>query len=225
MTTNYIKAVAPSISLQTADIVVSTANKYFPQFQLTTKERVSAFVAQLAHESLQFTKTSENLNYSAEGLLGTFPNYFDRATATRYARKPQAIANRAYANRMGNGSEASGDGWKFRGRGFIQLTGKANYQVMSKAMFGNETTLLKNPEILERPDYALLSALIYWKLKGLNQYADRNDFVNITKAINGKLNGYDDRVNFWQKAKTYFSLSVAPKVNNWWEQFLKMFGL
>jgi putative chitinase len=171
---------------------------------LTTVPRMAGFLAQAAHESGSFKLVKENLNYSAEGLLRTFPKYFKTPEdAAAYARQPQKIANRVYANRMGNGSEASGDGFKFRGRGFFQVTGKANYTECGKAL---GLDLLTTPEALERTIPATNSALWYWQARNLNRFADADDIRGMTKAINGGYNGLDERTHYYLRAKKVLSV-------------------
>jgi putative chitinase len=166
-------------------------------YGINTKLRLSHFLGQIEHES-NLKPISENLNYSAQGLVATFPKYFNGASATQYARQPQKIANKVYANRMGNSNEASGDGWKFRGRGFIQCTGKENY---SKVASEFDIDCVNNPDLLLEEANAMLSALWFWKSKNLNALADKDDVKGITKAINGGTNGLTDRiekVNQWK---------------------------
>jgi putative chitinase len=168
-----------------------------PQYEINTVERVSAFIAQCAHESGGFTLLQENLNYGAKGLTGTFHKYFPtEADAKPYERQPEKIANRVYANRMGNGDEHSGEGWKYRGRGLIQLTGKDNYRRFSHAAFDDDT-ILDNPDLLMEPYYALHSACWFWNDKMLNDYADTQDLVTMTKKINGGTIGLDDRIHHY----------------------------
>jgi len=168
-----------------------------PQYEINTVERVSAFIAQCAHESGGFTLLQENLNYGAKGLTGTFHKYFPtEADAKPYERQPEKIANRVYANRMGNGDEHSGEGWKYRGRGLIQLTGKDNYKRFSHAAFDDDT-ILDNPDLLMEPYYALHSACWFWNDKMLNDYADTQDLVTMTKKINGGTIGLDDRIHHY----------------------------
>jgi putative chitinase len=165
--------------------------KLLPKYDIDTVDRVAAFLAQCGHESLDFTVLRENLNYSARGLRITFKKYFkDDMTALRYERKPEMIANRVYANRMGNGNEASGDGWKFRGRGAIQLTGKENYSNFAKSINMSIDETIKHLETLEG---ALESACWFWKKNGLNEIADRKDIVLMTRRINGGNIGLEDR--------------------------------
>jgi len=169
----------------------------FEKYGLTTKLRVSHFMAQIEHES-GLKPISENLNYSADRLLKIFPKYFNKEQSLTYARQQNRIANRVYANRMGNGNEASGEGWKYRGRGFIQITGKENYFRLA-----NDTDLdcLKNPDLLLEEANAMVSALWFWNLKGLNSLADKDDIVGITKKINGGLNGLQHRKELLIKYK------------------------
>jgi len=169
----------------------------FEKYGLNSKLRISHFMAQIEHES-GLKPISENLSYSAKGLLTTFPKYFDAEIALRYERHPMLIANKVYANRMGNGNESSGEGWKFRGRGFIQITGKENYFRLA-----NDTDLdcLKNPDLLLQEANAMISALWFWNLKGLNKLADKDDIISITKKINGGLNGIDHRKELLTKYK------------------------
>ena len=169
-------------------------------YHINTDLRLAHFFSQLEHES-NLKPISENLNYSANRLLVIFPKYFTKdsldknnkvvkGTATLYARKPERIANRVYANRMGNGNEQSGDGWKYRGRGFIQLTGKDNYRVLSKDV---RIDFLENPDLLLEEANAMISALWFWNKNKLNDLADKDNVVAITKRINGATNGLADR--------------------------------
>ena len=171
---------------------------------LSTLNRRASFLAQCAHESGEFTVVSENLNYSAAGLQKVFGKYFPTPQlAAQYARKPQMIANRVYANRMENGPETSGDGWKFRGRGFIQLTGKRNYRLAGLDL---GLKLLDDPDYVSRsPIGAIETALWFWKVNDLNRYADRNDLRGQTIKINGGLNGYEERLDYYEHAKKVLS--------------------
>lgn len=171
--------------------------------------RQAAFLAQCAHESATFKAVKENLNYSATALRKVFGKYFptDELVA-EYARQPEKIANRVYANRMGNGDEASGDGWKYRGRGLIQLTGKNNYTACGNALFIN---LIDGPEWLETPQGAVQSALWFWNENNLNTYADAEDIRGMTKRINGGYHGLDDRIQKYNKAKSVLGASWETK--------------
>ena len=161
------------------------------EWGINTDQRAQMFLAQIAHESAGFTSYEENLNYSADRLLQIFPKYFTGANVADYSRQPRKIASRVYAGRMGNGDEASGDGWSYRGRGLIQLTGLTNYR---QASMGLATDFVIAPDLVEIPDMAALVAAWYWNTRGCNELADANDFTGITKRINGGLNGLNDRL-------------------------------
>ena len=165
-------------------------NEALVKFQINTPLRISHFLAQLLHESGNLLRTTENLNYGAPGLLSTFRKYFTVEQATQYARKPEKIAARVYANRMENGDEASGDGWKFRGRGYIQLTGKSNYKALTESL---KVDFVANPDLVATPQYAALSAGWYWNSRNINKLADADDILGVTKAINGGTIGLEDR--------------------------------
>ena len=173
----------------------------FAKYDINTPERQAAFIGQCAHESGNFKTLEENLNYKPEALMRVWPSRFpDLATAMKYAHNPELIANKVYGGRMGNGVEESGDGWKYHGRGLIQLTGKENY---ANCGSGIGVDLLSNPNLLNTPEYAALSAAWFWNKKGLNALADAGDFETMTKRINGGTLGLDDR-----KAKIAKALSV-----------------
>jgi len=175
--------------------LLNAFNKVFEKYQINTKERVAGFLAQCGHESLDFTVLKENLNYGAKGLRGTFGKYFpDDATAAKYERKPEMIANRVYASRMGNGNEASGDGYKYRGRGAIQLTGHDNYTAFAKDI---GKTIDETIAYLETIEGAIESACWFWKKNGLNEIADKKDITLMTKRINGGTIGLEDRTKHW----------------------------
>lgn len=159
---------------------------------IDTAERVCMFLAQTGHESGGFTIFTENLNYSAKGLRGVFGKYFpDDASALAYERKPEKIANRVYGGRMGNGPESSGDGFKYRGRGIIMITGKDNYKTCGQAIGFD---LVSNPETLSVDlSIAIKSAIWFWNKNNLNSYCDNNDYIGLTKRINGGVNGLEDR--------------------------------
>lgn len=183
------------------DELVAALNAAFddPANGLTTVNRKAAFIAQCGHESGSFCAIKENLNYSADGLVKIFRKYFpDLDAATPYARNPEKIANKVYASRMGNGNEASGDGWKFRGRGFIQLTGHDNYSKCGTAI-GKD--LISNPEYLETMEGAIKSALWYWNSRNLNALADADDILHMTMKINGGTIGLEDRKHHYETAK------------------------
>ncbi len=186
------------------DAVISMIPDTAAKFQINTPLRLAHFLAQCGHESGGFRLTQENLNYSAKGLTGIFKKYFPtEAAATPYARNPQKIANKVYANRMENGSEASGDGYKFRGRGYIQLTGRANYTAFGKSI-GED--IVNNPDIVSGK-HALLSAAWFWSKNGLNKLADGGasdaTVTSITKRVNGGTIGLADRIKHF---KEYYHL-------------------
>lgn len=159
-------------------------------------QRLAAFLAQCGHESNGFTAVVENLNYSASALTATWPKRFPADVAAKYARQPEKIANRAYADRMGNGPEESGDGWRYRGRGVIQLTGRSNYAAFGKAA---GRTLEEVAAYLETKQGAVEAAAWYWQAHNLNALADAGKFQAMTRAINGGLNGYDDRLARYER--------------------------
>jgi putative chitinase len=173
------------------------------KFEINTPARQAAFLAQVGHESNLLSAISENLNYSAAGLMAIFPRYFNEIDAERFARNQVKIANRVYANRMGNGDEASGDGWKFRGRGLIQVTGHDNYKACGDAL---GIDLLVAPDQLTGTSLASMSAAWYWKSHGLNQLADAGNFDTITARINGGQNGRAERRALWAKAKSVLGI-------------------
>lgn len=177
-----------------------TLNKILPKYEINTKNRVAGFLAQCGHESADFTVLKENLNYGAKGLRGVFPKYFpDDATATAYERQPEKIANKIYGGRMGNGPESSGDGYKYRGRGAIQLTGHDNYDAFAKSI---GKSIDETITYLETLDGAIESACWFWKSRNLNATCDADDITKMTKLINGGTIGLDDRKAHYEKAKT-----------------------
>lgn len=177
------------------------------EWGIDTPLRLAAFLAQIAHESGQFRTLAENLNYSAEALLRVFPRHFDATQATAYARQPERIGSRVYANRMGNGAEASGDGWRYRGRGLIQVTGHDNYAACGTAL---GLDLIAQPELLEQPAPAARSAAWFWHKNGLNRPADARDIKTITRRINGGLTGLDDRKAHYARACAALEVSHEP---------------
>ena len=196
MITQKLRLKIPSKVLDELPSVIDT-------FKINSINKLSNFLAQCAHESGNFKFVTENLNYSAEGLLKIFPKYFSKETAEIAARKPEMIANIVYSNRMGNGDKASGDGWKYRGAGYIQLTGKSNYKA-----FGDYigVDLLKEPGLVATK-YPLTSAAWYFEVRKLWSIADKGiddeTIKTLTKLINGGTHGLDDRIS---KTKTFNSL-------------------
>lgn len=164
-----------------AGVFVSALNDAMARFKIEGRLRVAAFLAQTGHESGQLRTLVENLNYSAEGLIRTWPQRFNLVTARAAARKPEQIANIVYASRLGNGPAVTGDGWRYRGRGLIQVTGWVNYQACGSAL---NLDLLTKPELLEQPAYAALSAAWWWSNHGLNDLADACRFQDVGSIIN-----------------------------------------
>lgn len=169
----------------------------FNKYDVNTPLRISHFMAQIEHES-GLKPISENLNYSAERLLIVFKKYFTKENALSYEKNPKKIGSRVYASRMGNGNELSGDGYTYRGRGFIQITGKENYKSLS-----NDTGIdfVKSPDLLLTEVHSIMSALWFWKKNNLNYHADRDEVVAITKKINGGTNGIEHRKELLAKYK------------------------
>jgi putative chitinase len=185
------------------DSVIGQIPGVVEKFLINTPLRLAHFLAQCGHESGGFKLTQENLNYSADGLKKIFPKYFPGTLNESYARQPQKIANRVYGSRMGNGDETSGEGYKFRGRGYIQLTGKANYTEFDKTV---EENLMETPELVASK-YPLLSAAWFFNKNGLNAIADRGaddaTVTSVTKRVNGGTIGLPDRIKHF---KEYYSL-------------------
>lgn len=177
---------------------LAALNEQLPWYDINTPLRIAHFLAQVLHESALMKATSENLNYSDKALLQVFGKYFTEAEALQFARRQEAIANRVYADRMGNGPESSGDGYRYRGRGLIQLTGRENYERFAK--------WLKVPGVVDNPDlvatkYPVHSAVYYWDSRKLNAMADRDDVRGITYRINGGFSGLEDRRELLAKLK------------------------
>lgn len=176
------------------DAVIAAIPDTAAKFNITNTLRLAHFLAQAGHESGQFKSTSENLFYSSKGLLGIFPRYFTPALAEQYAKQPVKIASRVYGGRMGNGAEATGDGYKFRGRGYIQLTGKDNYTAFDKTV---PEDILANPDLVSTK-YALASAAWFFNKNGLwsicDKGADQATVTAVTKRVNGGTIGLSDRI-------------------------------
>ena len=177
-------------------------SEILPEYEITTPQRVAAFLAQCAHESGGFVFLKENLNYKAASLRRVFPKYFpDDAIAAQYAGKGEMIANRVYANRMGNGDEASGDGFRYCGRGLIQLTGKNNYTFFAGSL---DIPVEEASEYLQTFEGAVQSACFFWEQNKLNQWADAGDILTLTKRINGGTIGLEDRIKHYEHALHIF---------------------
>jgi putative chitinase len=179
-------------------------SEILPVYEINTPERVAGWLAQCAHESGYFRFLKENLNYKAESLLKTFPKYFKTLDEARqYEKQPSKIANRVYANRMGNSDEASGDGFRYLGRGLIQLTGKNNYTLFAAAI---DTPLEEIPEYLQTFEGAVQSACWFWEQNNINQWADKRDILTMSKRINGGTIGMEDRIMKYNKALKMFGV-------------------
>jgi putative chitinase len=177
---------------------VDPLNETFQRFNIDTPIRQACFIGQCGHECANFSILQEGLYYSAAGLMKIWPKRFPTLEiANQYAKNPQKIANCVYANRMGNRDEASGDGYRFRGRGCIQTTGSANYYHAGKAL---GVDFIMNPDLVSTPQYAALTAGFFWDTQKLNQFADTRNYVGMTKRINGGTIGLDDRINRINKA-------------------------
>ena len=175
---------------------------HLEEFNIHTTEQIAMFLAQIGHESLDMNILVENFNYSADRLKVVFPKYFRNRDVNQFHRKPEQIANVVYADRMGNGPISSGDGWKFRGRGLIMITGKYNYAQCSEYLYGDENVLLDRPELLaEDKETALLSALWFWQKNNLENISD---IERVTRIINGGTNGLDDRIDRFERAMSVF---------------------
>lgn len=225
MKENILEKLTPELLSLSTGCSLDIANKFcpylvaiLPTFEITTLNRLTAFLAQTSHETAGFTKLEENLNYSADGLANIWPNryaskssqnglydknkvgrYLPNPLALKLARKPLNIANNVYANRMGNGNEASGDGWKYRGKGLIQLTGKANHVMLT---LNTGIDFIKEPDLLLQPCFAVISAGWFWKENNLNQLADREDIEGVSKTINGGSIGLSKRLELYAKIKS-----------------------
>ena len=186
--------------------VLESATKY----QFTEPKRMAMWIAQCGHESNGFNDLSENLNYSASALRKLWPKRFPTdEIANAYARQPEKIANRAYADRMGNGPEDSGDGWRFRGRGLIQLTGRDCYTAFTAAL---GVDCINHPSLLSDPRWAALSAGWFWETRKLNVLSDRCDIMAVTKAINGGSHGIIDRQRRYDRALKIVANSIISDV-------------
>jgi putative chitinase len=196
LTASQLKQMVPGITH--VDHWIEAFDQLLPDYEINTPKRIAAFIAQCAHESGGFRFLKENLNYKAESLMKTFPKYFsDRDTANAYAKQPAKIANRVYGNRMGNGDEASGDGFRYCGRGLIQLTGKSNYSWFAASL---EISPEEASAYLETFEGAAQSACWFWESNNLNVEADAGDIKKMTKKINGGYIGLDDRIKHYEHA-------------------------
>lgn len=220
ITSQQLLQIFPNAS-QVAGVFVPVLNTAMSRYQIVGTKRIAAFIAQVGHESGHLTRLVENLNYSADGLANTWPSRYaepdgkgqyvkvqvagkarnkPNTLALSVDRKPEQIANIAYGNRMGN--VALGDGWKYRGRGLIQITGKNNYRASGEAL---GLDLVAQPELLEKPQHACMSAALFWATNGLNTLADAGKFDAITQRINGGQTGAADRQALYARALKVFA--------------------
>ena len=198
ITLSFLQSLCPSTKITLLGQYAPALNDVMDYYEIQSQHRIAGFLAQVIHESGGFTLIKENLNYSADGLRKTFGKYFRTIElANQYARKPEMIANRVYANRMHNGDEASGDGYRFCGRGLIQITGRENYTNLAEAL---EMSLEDCVSYLETPEGACSSAGWFWDTNQLNDYCDSGDFIMLTKRINGGTNGLEDRRHYYDLA-------------------------
>lgn len=195
LTISQLKTIMPLAGEKAAEFL-DPLNDAMHEFGIVQPIQQAAFLAQCAHESSQLHRVVENLNYSHDGLRKTFAKYFSDFDAWSYEHQPERIANFVYANKNGNGAVESGDGWTYRGRGLIQVTGRDNYLVCSGAL---DIDLIWQPDLLEEPIPAARSAGWFWKRNGLNAVA--NDIEAVTRKVNGGLNGLDERAAFFKRAK------------------------
>jgi putative chitinase len=204
ITEEVLKQVCPR--LPAPALWLGPLNAAAERFEIHTRERVAAFLAQIAHESAELCRLEENLSYTAARIVAVWPGRFPTLeSALPFERAPELLANRVYASRLGNGDIDSGDGWRFRGRGLLQLTGRGNYRSAGLAL---ELPLEVEPERLVSPDAAALAAAHFWRSRGLNQLADDRsdddddaDFVRISILISGGRTGLDSRRQYWERAK------------------------
>jgi len=196
ITLQQLKAILPNN--KSPQLLLDALNTILPKYNINTKERIACFLAQCGHESGEFNILKENLNYTDKSLCTIWPKRFPSLkVAAPYNRNPEKIANKIYADRMGNGNELSGDGYKFRGRGCIQMTGKENYTKFAKHI---GKTLEETIVYCESIEGAIESGCYYWSTHNLNVFVDKKDFIGLTKAINGGVIGLEERKKHYDKA-------------------------
>ncbi len=204
ITKQQFQTVVPDVNWKYIAPYLDIYIKVLEKYEINTPLRKAHFLAQISHESGSFKFVKENLNYSAKALFAVFRKYFPTlAAAELCARQPEKIANKVYANRMGNGNESSGEGWRYRGRGLIQLTGKDNYTSFS-ADTGQD--FVTNPDLVAQPKWALSSACWFWKKRNINTFADADDIHMVTKRINGGFNGLEHRQHFLDEYKKLYNI-------------------
>lgn len=209
ITETQLKQILPHV--KNVGVWTGLLNEVLPKYQINTAERVAAFLSQVAVESSEFEDLVENLNYSADGLKKTFGKYFKDVDPNAYARQPEKIANHVYANRLGNGSESSGDGWKFRGHGLIQLTGRENVTNFAKDI---DKSLEDTLTYLKTNEGALEGACWFWNSRNINAAADAKDIVKISKLVNGGSHGLEDRKKYYATATKVLGGSSSPTVSS-----------
>lgn len=205
ITRSQLLRAIPELYKPRMDEFVASLNQWAITFGIDTPLRMAHYLAQVIHESQYLKRIDENLNYSADGLLKTFPKYFTPDQAREYARQPERIANRVYASRMGNGPEVSGDGWRYRGRGYIMLTGRENYERFNESDVCTED-VMRQPDALMKFPLNQVVAGWFWEENGLSELADRDDCDAITRRINGGLNGLADRKFILRRLKKEFCI-------------------
>ncbi len=206
ITINQLNRIMPNAATDACQSFLEEFNTQLPAYQIDTPLRIAAFIAQGAHESGELCELVENMSYSTpERLMAVWPSRFpNKEFAMLYVKNPSKLGSFVYANRMGNGDEASGDGYKYRGRGWFNGTGKEFYQKMT-TISGHD--FVSNPDDMATPKYAVLSACEEWKASNLNKLADTGDIKQITKIINGGYIGLDSRIKYYSKAKEVFGVN------------------
>lgn len=213
-----LKKIYPNSTAQDRAKFIRPLQLAMMRYNINNVNRIRAFLAQIGHESGQLSAVYENLNYSLSSLRSVFGKYFPtNEMAAQYARQPEKIANRVYANRLGNGDEQCGDGWKYRGRGLIQITGKSNYEAATNGMYALPMGIcfVTEPNLLSTPEYAAQSAAWWWENAGLNALADKlggsddaDIFRQISKRINGGYNGLEDRIAIYSRTQKYIKYII-----------------
>jgi putative chitinase len=195
-----LRRILPGLPADKRAEILPNLQAAMDEFDINTRAREAAFIAQIAHESGGLTRFVENLNYSAQRLCQVFPKRFPSLAAAKpFDRNPEKIANSIYANRLGNGDPASGDGFRYRGRGVIQLTGRSNYREFGKTL---GIDLEGDPDTAASPAVAFRTAAAFWKSRGCNELADKGDFKGVTLKINGGTIGLDERMKLFNLAKS-----------------------
>ncbi len=203
-----LKEIMPAATNVAIKTYIDSLNKQMEAAAINTFLRMSHFLAQIGHETGDMRAVEENLNYSAEALIRSWPSLFNQGNAEQYAHQPEKIANRAYGNRYGNGPEESADGWRYHGRGMMQTTFKGNYLAFEKA---TGIQVVENPDLIAiDPDICVATATYFWTSHNLNTLADADDVLGITKKINGGTNGYDDRCLRLERAKLALRVPSVP---------------